>query len=134
MTIETLDADLAALAEARDAARRAKAAFDAFAGATQEDLDRIVAAMAAAAASSAADLARLAVDETGYGVYEDKILKNLYNAEFCAQSMVGMRTKGVLWVDEPGRMTAIGAPVGVIAAIIPVTNPTSTVIYKCLAA
>ncbi|MGQ0846501.1 MAG: aldehyde dehydrogenase family protein [Sporichthyaceae bacterium] len=134
MTIETLDADLAALAEARDAARRAKAAFDAFAGATQEDLDRIVAAMAKAAAASAAELARLAVDETGYGVYEDKILKNLYNAEFCAQSMVGMRTKGVLWVDEPGRMTCIGSPVGVIAAIIPVTNPTSTVIFKSLAA
>jgi acetaldehyde dehydrogenase (acetylating) len=134
VTLSTLDADLAALAEARDAARRAKAAFDAFAGATQEEIDRIVAAMAAAAAAAAKDLARLAVDETGYGVYEDKIQKNLYNAEFCAKSMVGMRTKGVLWVDEPGRMTAIGAPVGVIAAIIPVTNPTSTVIYKCLAA
>ena len=52
----------------------------------------------------------------------------------CATSMAGMRTKGVLWVDEPGRMTAIGSPVGVIAAIIPVTNPTSTVIFKCLAA
>jgi acetaldehyde dehydrogenase (acetylating) len=134
VTLQTLDADLAALAEARDAARRAKAAFDAFAGATQEEIDRIVAAMAAAAAAAAKDLARLAVDETGYGVYEDKILKNLYNADFCAKSMVGMRTKGVLWIDEPGRMTAIGAPVGVIAAIIPVTNPTSTVIYKCLAA
>jgi acetaldehyde dehydrogenase (acetylating) len=134
LTVETLDADLAALAEARAAARRAKIAADAFAGATQEEIDRIVAAMAAAAADAAADLARLAVDETGYGVYEDKILKNLYNADFCAKSMVGMRTKGVLWVDEPGRMTAIGSPVGVIAAIIPVTNPTSTVIFKCLAA
>jgi acetaldehyde dehydrogenase (acetylating) len=76
----------------------------------------------------------MAVDETGYGVYEDKILKNKYNADFVAQSMVGMRTKGVLWVDEPGRMTAVGSPMGVIAAIIPVTNPTSTVIFKCLAA
>jgi acetaldehyde dehydrogenase (acetylating) len=134
VTLQTLDADLAALAEARDAARRAKVAFDAFAGATQEEIDRIVAAMAAAATAAAAELARLAVDETGYGVYEDKILKNLYNADFCAKSMVGMRTKGVLWIDEPGRMTAIGSPVGVIAAIIPVTNPTSTVIFKCLAA
>lgn len=129
-----LDPDLAALAEARDRARRAKAACDAFAGATQADIDTIVAAMARAAAKSAAELARLAVDETGYGVYEDKILKNRYNAEFVADSMVGMRTKGVLWVDEPGRMTAIGSPVGVIAAIIPVTNPTSTVIFKSLAA
>ncbi len=134
MTIETLDADLAALAEARDAARRAKIACDALADATQEELDRIVAAMAQAANTAAEELARLAVDETGYGVYEDKILKNRYNAQFVAASMVGMRTKGVLWVDEPGRMTAIGSPVGVIAAIIPVTNPTSTVIFKCLAA
>jgi acetaldehyde dehydrogenase (acetylating) len=129
-----LDADLAALAEARDRARRAKAAQAAIAGAGQAELDAWVAAMAAAAAEHAAELARLAVDETGYGVYEDKILKNRYNAEFVADSMVGMRTKGVLWVDGPGRMTAIGSPVGVIAAIIPVTNPTSTVIFKSLAA
>jgi acetaldehyde dehydrogenase (acetylating) len=133
-SLDTLDGDLAALAEAREKARRARAAQRAFAGANQADLDAIVAAMAAAAAGAAAELARLAVDETGYGVYEDKILKNRYNAEFVAASMVGMRTKGVLWVDAPGRMTAIGSPVGVIAAIIPVTNPTSTVIFKSLAA
>ena len=129
-----LDADLAALAGARSKAKQAKLAFGEFEGATQADLDHIVAAMAAAASSAAAELARLAVDETGYGVYEDKILKNRFNAEFVAASMTDMRTKGVLWVDEPGRMTAIGSPMGVIAAIIPVTNPTSTVIFKCLAA
>jgi acetaldehyde dehydrogenase (acetylating) len=129
-----LDEDLAGLAEARQKARQARQAFLQFESATQEDLDRIVAAMSAAAYDASAELARLAVDETGYGVYEDKILKNRYNADFVAQSMVGMRTKGVLWVDEPGRMTAIGSPMGVIAAIIPVTNPTSTVIFKCLAA
>lgn len=132
--LAALDADLAALAEARDRARRARAAQAAIAGANQAQLDAYVAAMAAAAARHAEELARLAVDETGYGVYEDKILKNRYNAEFVADSMVGMRTKGVLWVDGPGRMTAIGSPVGVIAAIIPVTNPTSTVIFKSLAA
>jgi len=109
---------------------RAKGGEDA----TQADLDRIVAAMASAALDASAELARMALDETGYGVYEDKILKNRYNADFVAQSMQGLRTKGVLWVDEPGRMTAIGSPMGVIAAIIPVTNPTSTVIFKCLAA
>jgi acetaldehyde dehydrogenase (acetylating) len=133
-TSADLDEDLAALAEARSKARAARAAFLAFEDATQADLDRIVAAMAAAALDASADLARMAVDETGYGVYEDKILKNRYNADFVAQSMQGLRTKGVLWVDEPGRMTAIGSPMGVIAAIIPVTNPTSTVIFKCLAA
>jgi acetaldehyde dehydrogenase (acetylating) len=134
VALTDLDPDLAALAEARAKAHRARVAFTEFEGAEQQDLDRIVAAMAAAAAGAAAELARLAVDETGYGVYEDKILKNLFNAEFVADSMVGVRTKGVLWVDESGRMTAIGSPMGVIAAIIPVTNPTSTVIFKCLAA
>ncbi|MCX9193129.1 recombinase [Carbonactinospora thermoautotrophica] len=132
--ISELDADLAALAEARDKARRARAAFQQFEGATQADLDAIVRAMAKAATGAAEELARLAVDETGYGVYEDKILKNRYNAEFVAASMERMRTKGVLWVDRAGRVTAIGSPVGVIAALIPVTNPTSTVIFKCLAA
>ena len=129
-----LDEDLIGLAEARQKAKAARAAFLAFADADQEMLDRVVEAMSAAAAKASPELARLAVDETGYGVYEDKILKNRYNAEFVAESMRGMRTKGVLWVDEPGRMTAIGSPVGVIAAIIPVTNPTSTVIFKILAA
>jgi acetaldehyde dehydrogenase (acetylating) len=132
--ISELDDDLLGLAEARQKASAARAAFDNFVDATQADLDRIVAAMSQAASDAAGELARLAVDETGYGVYEDKILKNRFNAEFVAQSMDGMRTKGVLWVDEPGRMTTIGSPVGVIAAIIPVTNPTSTVIFKCLAA
>ena len=93
---DEIDADLAALGEARAKARRARAAFAEFDGATQEDLDRIVAAMAAAASSAAAELARLAVDETGYGVYEDKILKNLFNAEFVADSMKGMRTRRVM--------------------------------------
>jgi acetaldehyde dehydrogenase (acetylating) len=133
-TVPELDDDLAGLAEARQKARRARDAFRQFQAATQEDLDRIVVAMSAAASDASPELARMAVDETGYGVFEDKILKNRYNADFVARSMVGMRTKGVLWVDEPGRMTAIGSPMGVIAAIIPVTNPTSTVIFKCLAA
>jgi acetaldehyde dehydrogenase (acetylating) len=129
-----LDEDLIGLAEARQKAIAARDAFVEFADADQATLDRIVDAMSVAAAGAATELARLAVDETGYGVFEDKILKNRYNAEFVAESMKGMRTKGVLWVDEPGKMTALGSPVGVIAAIIPVTNPTSTVIFKILAA
>lgn len=133
-TTAELDEDLAGLAEARTKARQAREAFLRFGGASQDDLDRIVAEMASAAFDASEELARIAVDETGYGVYEDKILKNRYNADFVARSMVGMRTKGVLWVDGPGRMTALGSPMGVIAAIIPVTNPTSTVIFKCLAA
>ncbi len=129
-----MDAELTAIGEARFKAQSARKAFEAFRGVTQEQADRIVQAMAQAAEDAAKELAQLAVDETGYGVYEDKILKNLFNAKFCAHSMMQMRTIGVLWVDEINRVTAIGAPMGVIAGIIPVTNPTSTTIFKCLAA
>ena len=129
-----LDSDLAALADARNKAREARAAFQAFAGADQAKVDSIVQAMSEAGTAAAKELARMAVDETGFGVYEDKILKNLYNTQFVAASILPMRTVGVLWVDEVNRMTAIGTPMGVIAAIIPVTNPTSTVLFKCLAA
>ena len=129
-----LDSDLSALAEARAKARDARRAFSAFEGATQEDVDAIVRAMAAAGTAAAEELARLAVDETGYGVYEDKIVKNKYNTIFVAASMLPMRTIGVLWVDERNRMMAVGSPMGVIAGIIPVTNPTSTVLFKCMAA
>ncbi|MFO1352764.1 MAG: aldehyde dehydrogenase family protein [Gammaproteobacteria bacterium] len=129
-----MDADLTALAEARAKARQARAAFEAFVGADQAEIDQIVKAMAAAGTAAARELARLAVDETGFGVYEDKILKNLYNTRFVAEYILPMRTVGVLWVDEANRMTAVGAPMGVIAGIIPVTNPTSTVLFKCLAA
>ena len=128
------DQDLAALAEARSKARQARIAFEAFEGADQDRIDKIVQAMAQAGTAAAKELARLAVDETGYGVYEDKILKNLYNTKFVAAYMAGLRTIGVLWVDEKNRMTAVGSPMGVIAGIIPVTNPTSTVLFKCLAA
>jgi acetaldehyde dehydrogenase (acetylating) len=133
-TLSALDPELAAIAEARAKARAARQAFEAFHGVSPEDADRIVQAMALAAEAGAKELARLAVDETGYGVYEDKILKNLFNAKFCAHAMMKMRTLGVLWVDEAARVTAVGAPMGVIAGIIPVTNPTSTTIFKCLAA
>jgi acetaldehyde dehydrogenase (acetylating) len=129
-----LDADLAALAEVRAKAQKARAAFDAFAGADQERLDDILRAMARAGTAAAEELARLAVDETGYGVYEHKILKNRYNTTFVARYMLGQRAIGVLWIDEANRMTAVGAPVGVIAGLIPRTNPTSTVLFKALAA
>src|SRR5439155_18734786 len=129
-----LDADLAALAEVRDKARKARAAFDAFAGANQEQLDDILRAMARAGTAAAEELARLAVDETGYGVYEHKILKNRYNTTFVARYMLRQQAVGVLWADPINRMTAVGEPMGVIAGLIPRTNPTSTVLFKALAA
>jgi acetaldehyde dehydrogenase (acetylating) len=133
MTV-TLDADLAGLADVRAKARAARRAFEALEGADQETLDRFVRAMALAGTKAAEELARLAVDETGYGVYEHKIHKNRYNTGFVARWMLERRAVGVLWVDEASRVTAVGAPMGVIAGIIPVTNPTSTTLFKSLAA
>lgn len=128
------DAELASIGEARHKARMARRAFERFASVSAAEADELVRVLAGAAAGAAEELARLAVDETGYGVYEDKILKNLYNATVVADALLAQRTIGVLWVDERRRLTAVGAPMGVIAGIIPVTNPTSTTIFKCLAA
>ncbi len=129
-----LDADLQGLADVRAKARAARQAFEALEGIDQDTLDRFVRAMALAGTKAAEELARLAVDETGYGVYEHKIYKNRYNTGFVARWMLERRAVGVLWTDERARVTAIGAPMGVIAAIIPVTNPTSTALFKSLAA
>ena len=127
-----IDPDLAALADVRAKARAARAAFEALADADQETLDHYVRAMAVAGAKAAEELARLAVDETGYGIYEHKIYKNRYNTGFVACWMLERRAVGVLWVDEDAKVTAVGAPMGVIAGIIPVTNPTSTALFKSL--
>jgi len=130
----SLDADLAGLADVRAKARAARRAFDELEGADQATLDHYVRAMAVAGTKAAEELARLAVDETGYGVYEHKIYKNRYNTGFVAKWMLERRAVGVLWVDEQARVTAVGTPMGVIAGIIPVTNPTSTTLFKSLAA
>lgn len=132
--LDGLDADLAGLADVRVKARAARRAFDALEGADQATLDGYVRAMAKAGTRAAEELARLAVDETGYGVYEHKIHKNRYNTGFVARWMLQRRAVGVLWVDEAARVTAVGTPMGVIAGIIPVTNPTSTALFKSLAA
>lgn len=130
----TLDPDLAALADVRAQVAATKKAFDAIEGADQQWLDKIVSAMAKAGHAASEELARMAVDETGYGVYEDKVIKNRFNTGFVADWMLERRAVGVLWSDEQNKVTAIGSPMGVIAAIIPVTNPTATVLFKSLAA
>src|SRR6478609_9610501 len=130
----TFDADLAGLADVRAKARAARRAFDVLDGTDQQTLDRYVRAMAVAGTKAAEELARLALDETGYGVYEHKIYKNRYNTGFVARWMLERRAVGVLWTDERARVTAVGTPMGVLAAIIPVTNPTSTSLFKSLAA
>jgi len=126
------DRDLASIAEARALARRAKQAWLELAEFDQDRVDRVVDAMAAAAAAQAEPLAQLAVEETGYGVVADKVQKNLFSAKKVYDFIRPMRTVGVVARHEERRVIEIAEPFGVVAAIVPSTNPTSTAIYKIL--
>src|SRR5918912_824363 len=128
------DRDLASIAEARSLARRAKQAWLELAEFSQERIDAIVDAMAAAATPQAEAFARLAVEETGYGVVEDKIQKNLFSSQKVYNFIRPMKTVGVIARHDDRRVVEIAEPFGVVAAIVPSTNPTSTAIYKILIA
>ncbi len=129
-----MDTDLRSIAEARAAADRAWDAYQRFRGTPPAVVDRIVEAMAHAAAREAERLGKIAVDETNCGNAEDKRIKNLFNALGILAWLENVRTLGVLWRDDRTKTVAIGEPMGVVAALIPVTNPTSTVIFKALSA
>ncbi len=131
---EPSDRDLTSVAEARALARRAKAAWLELAEFSQEKVDAIVDAMAAAATPQAEAFARLAVEETGYGVVADKIQKNLFASEKVYKFIRPMKTVGVIARHDDTRVVDIAEPFGVIAAVVPSTNPTSTAIYKILIA
>ncbi len=120
--------------EARELIERAHAAFVEFQNFTQEQVDRVVDAMAAAATANAEKLARMAVEETGYGVVEHKVQKNLFASKRVHEAIRGMKTVGVVREDRAQGIVEIAVPVGVVAAILPSTNPTSTAIYKILIA
>jgi acetaldehyde dehydrogenase (acetylating) len=126
------DRDQASATEAVVLARRAREAQRQLAEFSQAHIDTIVARMAAAAEAQAEPLARLAVDETGYGVVADKVEKNLFAARDVHAHIEPMRTVGVVRRDEARRIVEIAEPFGVVAAIVPSTNPTSTAIYKLL--
>ncbi len=127
-----IDKDLAARQEARTLARAAEKAQLALAAMSQAQLDAIVEAVAAAFSREARPLAEQAVQETGFGNVEDKLTKNRFACESVAEAVRDMKTVGIL-KQEPG-LWEIGVPKGVIAAIVPSTNPTSTVCYKTIIA
>src|SRR6476619_2111408 len=128
------DRDLASIHEARTLARRAKEAAPVLAELSQAQIDAIVDAMAAAATPQAEALARLACEETGFGVVADKIQKNLFSSEKIYAFIRPMKTVGVVNRIEDRKVIEIAEPFGVVAAIVPSTNPTSTAIYKILIA
>ena len=129
-----MDADLVSIQEARDAVRAAAVAQKQFKTATQEDVDRVVAAMVEAGAAEAARLGQMAHDETGFGRPESKTQKNLFATRTLAARMEGMRTAGVVEKSDDGAVWTVATPMGVVAALVPSTNPTATALYKAIIA
>ncbi len=126
------DRDLISIGEAREQARRAKAVQPRLEQLTQPQVDAVVDAMATAAAAEAEPLAALAVEETGFGVVGDKVQKNLFAARTVHEFIRPMKTVGVVRTLNDRRVLEIAQPFGVVAAVVPSTNPTSTTIYKIL--
>ena len=121
-SVEKLEAELA---KVREAQRK-------FSTYTQEQVDKIFFAAAKAANMARIPLAKMAVEETGMGVVEDKIIKNHYAAEYIYNKYKNTKTCGVISEDKEFGTMRIAEPLGVIAAVIPTTNPTSTAIFKTL--
>ena len=123
--VDNLDALIAKMAEVREAQRI-------FSTYTQEQVDKIFKAAAIAANQARIPLAKMAVEETGMGVVEDKVIKNHYAAEYIYNKYKDTKTCGVVEEDKAFGVTKVAEPIGVVAAVIPTTNPTSTAIFKTL--
>ncbi len=121
-------------AEIDEIVARARSAADAFRKLDQEAVDRIVWAMVVAGLESAVDLAQVAIDETGFGVFEDKVVKNYVATEFLYDYLKDKKTVGVIGEEPERNLQYVAEPIGVVMAILPVTNPTSTVLFKAIVA
>jgi acetaldehyde dehydrogenase (acetylating) len=129
-----LDKDLSSIQEVRDLLQAAKEAQREFHNYSQEQVDRVVGAMAEAGFADASRLGRLASEETGFGKPEDKKTKNEFATRRVWESIRDLKTVGVI-AEDPGRKVfTIAEPMGVVAALIPSTNPTSTVMFKAIIA
>ncbi|HEX4997733.1 MAG TPA: acetaldehyde dehydrogenase (acetylating) [Terriglobia bacterium] len=126
--------DLESIQEARNLAERAAAAFREFERFEEDQVERILAAISRTGIAHAAELARMAVEETGYGTVEHKTMKNLFCARDVYNAIRPMKTVGIVREDPEKKVFEVAGPIGVIAAIVPSTNPTSTTIYKALIA
>lgn len=127
-----MDPDLASIQQARELAVRAKAAQDRWATASQEEVDRAVEAMALAGRKAAPRLAELAVEVTGLGRADHKLIKDLFSVVDVYDTIAPIRTVGPIAASDETGVVEVAEPVGVIAALIPTTNPVSTVLFKAL--
>ena len=132
--MELTDKDLASLQQVRNLLCNANEAKKIMAKFTQQQLDKIVKAICDAAVENAEHLAKLAAEETGFGKAEDKKIKNLFASQMVYDSIKDLKTVGLVKTDEEKGIREYACPVGVIGALVPSTNPTSTVIYKSMIA
>jgi acetaldehyde dehydrogenase (acetylating) len=129
-----MDKDLSSIQEARDLASAAYDAWQKWRTASQVEVDRVCAAMAEAGYHASERLGRLAVEETGYGIPAHKKIKNEFGSRMVWESIRDVKTVGVIRHDPDRRLYEIAWPMGVIVALVPSTNPTSTAFFKVLAA
>ena len=128
--MQLYDKDLLSVQEVRELVERSKAAQEKLLEMSQCQVDRIVESIANAGVRNAKRLAQMAHDETGFGIMEDKVIKNIFASKSVFEYIKDMKTIGVISEDEKAGTKDIAVPVGVIAGLIPSTNPTSTVLYK----
>ena len=128
--MQLYDKDLLSVQEVRELVERAKAAQQELSEKSQQEVDAIVKSIADAGVRNARRLAKLAHEETGFGVEADKVIKNVFASRDVYEHIKDMKTIGELGRDEERKIRTIAVPVGVIAGLIPSTNPTSTALYK----
>lgn len=129
-----VDKDLLSMQEARSLIRGANAAQSTLAEMSQEQVDQLTGAISEATISQAESLAKLAVKDTGFGIWQDKMAKNMLAADTLFQHISSKKTIGIINEDVEKKILEIATPAGVIAALVPSTNPTSTTIYKAMIA
>src|SRR5437899_10981169 len=129
-----MDKDLESIQQARQLLQSAHDAWLKFEDYTEDQVERILLEISKAGIANAESLARIAVEETGYGTVEHKTLKNLFCADDVYRAIRPMKTVGIVNEDKEKKVFEVATSIGVIAAIIPSTNPTSTAIYKALIA
>lgn len=130
--MERIDPDLAALQEVRDAVARAERAQQAVLRYDQAGIDRLCEAVVHAAVAAAADLSRLAVEETGIGRFHYKILKTLFGSEVTWDAIKDEKSVGIVSRDDEAGVIEVATPFGIVASIVPTTNPTSTALHNAL--
>jgi acetaldehyde dehydrogenase (acetylating) len=127
-----LDKDLQSIQEARNLAKAAKEAQLEFQHFEQTQVNKIVKAMADAGYAESERLAKMAVEESGFGKWQDKLIKNQFGTKNVYESIKDLKTTGVVAIESDGKIVKIAVPMGVVCALVPSTNPTSTAMFKAL--